>query len=98
MNEEQLLTFQRLLAIAEGDTGSSKRVENFLLAWWNPVRCGGFHLTELWQLDEGICNDIETVIGFISRRALHPGDIYADRMKSLVERWRPEIFKIDRQA
>jgi hypothetical protein len=39
-----LAALDRLLAIAQADTGQSRRVANFLLAWWNAGECGGFHL------------------------------------------------------
>ena len=40
-----LAALDRLLAIARSDTGQSRRVANFLLAWWNAGACGGFDLT-----------------------------------------------------
>jgi len=36
----------RLIQIAKGGTGQSRKVANFLLAWWNAEACGGFDLTD----------------------------------------------------
>ena len=41
----------RLLTIAKGNAGQSRFVANFLLAWWNAGRDGGFDLTYLWNVD-----------------------------------------------
>jgi hypothetical protein len=32
---------ERLIQVAQGDTGQSRIVANFLLAWWNAEECGG---------------------------------------------------------
>jgi hypothetical protein len=42
---------QRLIQIAQDDTGQSRIVANFLLAWWNAGECGGFDLTDVWGVD-----------------------------------------------
>jgi hypothetical protein len=34
----------RLVEIANGDTGQWRIVADFLLDWWNAVECGGFNL------------------------------------------------------
>jgi len=36
---------ERLLEHACGDTHQSRRVADFLLAWWNAAACGAYHLT-----------------------------------------------------
>jgi hypothetical protein len=54
---------ERLIEMAQGDTGQSRIVANFLLAWWNAAECGGFDLTDVWAVDtaiagghaEGVC-------------------------------------------
>lgn len=48
----------RLIRIAQGDTGQSRRIADFLLAWWNAGSCGGFDLTTLWGLDSDIAADM----------------------------------------
>jgi hypothetical protein len=36
--------------IAKRDTGQSRRVANFLLAWHNPEENGGWDPTDLWNV------------------------------------------------
>ena len=50
MSTEQRESLERLIGIAQSDTGQARRVADFLLAWWNAGSCGGFDLTNLWVL------------------------------------------------
>jgi hypothetical protein len=52
INGEQRAALERLIRIANRDTGQSRRVASFLLAWWNAEECGGFDLTDLWGIDD----------------------------------------------
>ncbi len=63
---EAIESLQRLLTIAQGDTGQCRRVASFLLAWWNAGACGGFDLTDLWALDADICRDMLRVFGLVA--------------------------------
>ncbi len=65
--KEALAALDRLIIIAQSDTGQSRRVANFLLAWWNAGNCGGFDLTDLWMVDRAIADDILTVTGLIAQ-------------------------------
>src|SRR5258707_1248878 len=56
---------RRLLGIAEGDTGQSRRVADFLLAWWNAGECGGFDFADLWNVDMEIADDMVTVFALL---------------------------------
>jgi len=85
---------ERLLNIADHDTGQSKRVADFLLAWWNSRTCGGFDFTDLWSLDHAIIEDIFIVIRLISRAHHYPDTYgYGDRFEELVRLWRPHLVK-----
>ena len=55
----------RLIQIANADTGQSRRVANFLFAWWNAEECGGFDLTELRGVDGPIAADMLTVFAVL---------------------------------
>lgn len=84
----------RLIAIAQHDTGQSKRVADFLLAWWNAASCGGFDLTDLWSVDDEIGDDMILVIGFIRRLRAYPDALARpihDAFKGLVALWRPQL-------
>jgi hypothetical protein len=88
-----LAALNRLMAIAQNDTGQSKRVANFLLAWWNAGDCGGFDLTEPWGLDRAIADDILSVIQLIALRHSYP-DTYGlgPQFEQLVKDWRPRLL------
>lgn len=38
--EPEKSALERLITIAQRDTGQSRRVADFLLAWWNAGQCG----------------------------------------------------------
>jgi len=62
MSADQQAALERLLAIALQGTGQSRRVADFLLAWWNARQCGGFDLTTMWGCDSAIvCRHDESV-------------------------------------
>ena len=48
MTNSQRTALERLIRVAQSDTGQSRIVANFLLAWWNAAECGGFDLTDVW--------------------------------------------------
>lgn len=90
-NEREAL--ERLIGHAKPDSGQSRRVANFLLAWWNAESCGGFDLTDLRAVDDSISADMVTVFGLIARTGRHPDDLgYGEDFQSLVESWRPELL------
>lgn len=84
----------RLVEIARRDTGQSKRVAGFLLAWWNATSCGGFDLTDLWSVDKEIYDDMLVVIGLIRQSRAYPdtlGTEIHEHFKELVSVWRPHL-------
>ncbi|MBC7907013.1 MAG: hypothetical protein H7Y60_09750 [Rhodospirillaceae bacterium] len=84
----------RLVKIAKGDTGQSRTVANFLLAWWNANSCGGFDLTDLWAVDTKITKDILAVTMLIAARNNYP-DAYGFKadFERMVADWRPHLLK-----
>jgi hypothetical protein len=48
----------RLIEIAQKDTGQSRRVADFLLAWHNAAENGGWDVTDLWNVDQSIADDV----------------------------------------
>jgi hypothetical protein len=90
MKLEEEAALNRLIAIAHNDTGQSRRVAGFLLAWWNADECGGFDLTDLWGVDTSITEDMVTVFGYIARVKSYPDTLgYAEQFQSIVSGWRP---------
>jgi len=83
---------ERLLQIASGNTGQSRRVADFLLAWWNAGSCGGFDITTAWGLDTAIAEDVVTVFALAVRCGSYPDTLgYSEGFKSVVHEWRPEL-------
>lgn len=86
---------ERLIKIAKSDTGQSRKVADFLLAWWNPARCGGFDLTDVWGVDAGIAQDMMVIFGFLTRRSQYPdnldGRTYEADFIEIVSRWHPKF-------
>lgn len=84
-----------MITIARSDTGQSRRVADFLLAWWNGADLGHFPIEHLWNVDRAISTDMVTILGYL---ASQPSAVYAsafgldDAMRALVERWRPEVL------
>ena len=92
MTDAQRAALERLLGHAARDTGQSRRVANFLLAWWNAQECGGFDLTELWAVDDAIAADMVTVFGFIANTQRYPDTLgFEAAFAALVRQWRPNL-------
>jgi hypothetical protein len=63
---------ERLIKIARGDPGRSRRVADFLLAWWNPGTCGALDLTNPWAVDAAIANDMVGVVRLTASASKYP--------------------------
>jgi ParB family chromosome partitioning protein len=96
-DERGLAALRRLLAIAETDTGQSRRVADFLLAWWNARACGGFDPTDLWGVEASIRDDMLAVLQLIARERGFPTAYgLGDAFVALVRRWRPGLEQAHR--
>jgi hypothetical protein len=85
---------ERLLTIARGGTGQSRRVADFLLAWWNAGQCGGFDITTAWGLDDAIVEDVVTVFRLAVRTSNYPDTLgYGPQFEAVVHEWRPELLE-----
>lgn len=83
---------ERLIDIAKRDTGQSRYVADFLLAWWNAGTCGGFDLTNLWAVDTAISDDMATVFAMIAKTSKYPDSLgYETDFRAIVRAWRPEL-------
>ncbi len=92
LSEDQRAALERLLQIALGCTGQSKKVANFLPAWWNAEECGGFDLTDLWGLDRSIVEDILKVFALVAQRSHYPDVLgYGPQFSEVVKAWRPKL-------
>lgn len=71
----------------------SRRVANFLLAWWNADSCTGFDFNDLWMVDTATAEDIQVVIRLIATSHEYP-TAYGLRpqFEQLVADWRPHLL------
>jgi hypothetical protein len=87
----------RLLPVAASETGQSRRVADFLLAWWNSGSYGAFDITTAWGLDAALAKDVITVFALAARCNNYPDTLgYGDEFKRVVHAWRPELSELTR--
>jgi hypothetical protein len=87
---DALAALERLIDVARGDTGQSRKVANFLLAWWNAEECGGFDLTDVWGVDPPIAADMLAVFGLLAGCQQYPDTMgYGKQFEGTIRTWRP---------
>lgn len=80
---------ERLIAVAQGDTGQSRQVADLLLAWYNADENGGFDFTNFWAIDDALVADSLRLITWISRNRAYPDELgYADQFQVIWKTWR----------
>jgi hypothetical protein len=99
MRPEQMLpaekqALENLLKHAQGATHQSRRVADFLLAWWNPSACGKYDMTTAWSVDDDIMEDMCVVFRLASRAHNYPDTLgYEQAFRAIVREWRPELHE-----
>jgi hypothetical protein len=96
MEANERAALERLVKAAQGVTGQSGKVADFLLAWWNAEECGGFDLRSAWSCDPAICDDMATVFRYICKNSTYPDSQVvgmSPAFDGLVKRWRPHLFQ-----
>lgn len=89
MDLDTRAALDRLIAVAQADTGQSQHVADLLLAWFNSCENGGFDLTSLWAIDDALVADSLRLITWISRNRVYPDELgYGDTFKALWRQWR----------
>jgi hypothetical protein len=79
----------RLISIASRDTGQSRRVANFLLAWHNAEENGGWDPVDLWNVDAEIADDMLTLLQFLRECHCYPGELgFKKEIEAIWEAWR----------
>ena len=90
VSARQKAALERLIKIAQADTGQSRMTAEFLLSWWNARNCGGFDLTTLWGVDTEIAADMVTVFTLVATCRYFPDDLgYDEEFRRIVHAWRP---------
>lgn len=93
MDDWTRAAFERLLNLAQSDTGQSRRAANFLLAWWNADSLGGFDMADLFGVDSAIAADMGMVFTWLAGQdvASYPTE-YRAAIEALIEQWRPDVW------
>lgn len=95
INEEVRAALERLIAHARRETGQSRRVADFLLAWWNGAQCGGFDFTTMWGCDDEIVADMLLVFSWVGANREYPDTLgYENDFAAIVADWRPELVGV----
>ena len=85
----------RLLEVASKDTGQSRRVADFLLAWHNAAENGGWDPVGLWNVDKAIANDMLTVLRFLVHEHTYPDGLgFKEEIAAVWLRWRGDRSSI----
>ena len=89
MSNAPQAALERLIRVAQGDSGQCRVVADFLLAWWNAAEYGGFDLTELWAVDAAIAQDMLTIFSQLRHCRRYPDSLgYSEQFETIVHRWR----------
>lgn len=99
MDDWTRAAFERLLNLAQSDTGQSRRAANFLLAWWNADSLGGFDMGDLFRVDSAIAADMATVFTWLAGQdnTAYPTE-YRASIEKLIEEWRPDVWAKSRAS
>ncbi|WP_144106631.1 hypothetical protein [Paraburkholderia sp. BCC1886] len=93
IRHEEKMALARLLLHAVGNTDQSRRVADFLLAWWNAGSCGSYDLTTAWGVDDEIMDDMCIVFRLASRSHTYPDTLgFSEQFEAVVREWRPELL------
>ena len=89
-DDDAFAALTRLIRLAKNPgpaaSGQTKLVADFLLAWWNARRDGGWDPTDLWVLDAETRADIVILIGWIAVNRSYLG--CSDDMREIWRLWR----------
>ena len=90
----QRAALERLIRDAQGDTGQSRIVANFLLAWWNAAESGGFDLTDVWGVDTALSADMLQVFALVVACQQYPDTLdYGKQFQAITCAWFPGLVR-----
>jgi hypothetical protein len=88
-HESCLASVAHLMRLALGNTGQSRRVADFLLAWHNADENGGWDPTDLWGLDTALAADILAVLHLLCEEHAYPETLgFGEELKAIWQLWR----------
>lgn len=88
MDTKTRAALERLIQVAQSDTGQSRHVAKLLLAWWDAGRHGGLDLTSFWCIDDELVVDSLEVIKWVSGHHHYPDTLgYAKHFETIQSAW-----------
>ncbi len=91
MDPETRAALERLIRVAQSDTGQSRHIADLLLAWWSASENGGFDFTSFWKIDDKLVTDSLELIKWISGHCCYPDELgYGEQFKAIWKQWRSE--------
>ncbi len=92
ITDNERAALECLLQHAQPKSRQGRLVADFLLAWWNPARCGGFAPPSAWELEDEIADAMAVVFALAVRGRTFPDAFgYGEAFGQLVAQWRPEL-------
>ena len=86
---------RRLIAVANRDTGQSRLVANFLLAWHNAHENGGWDPVEMWGLDSELADDMIAALRIVRHARCYPDTLgLKPEMQTIWARWRKPLSPV----
>jgi hypothetical protein len=79
-----------LIPVARSNTHQSRRVANFLLAWWNGPENGDFPIVDVAATDRELGEAMVIILLFLAQNSMEYADLWARRrdMEDLIDQWR----------
>ena len=92
ISAQQKAALERLIRIAQGDTGQSRMTAEFLLSWgMRPIAAASISLRS-GGVDTKIAADMVTVFGLVAVCHRYPDDLgYGEEFRRIVHAWRPAL-------
>lgn len=89
MDSETRAALERLICVAQSDTGQSRHIADLLLAWWDASENGGFDFRSFWNIDDKLVTDSLKLIKWISGHRCYPDELgYGEQFKAIWKQWR----------
>jgi len=78
----------RLIAVASGNTGQSRRIAAFLLSWWDGAE-GGAPIVDIGEVDRELREDMLIVVAYLAQHGVVYADAWGRRadMERLIDQW-----------
>lgn len=79
-----------LIPVARSDTHQSRRVANFLLAWWNGPDNGHFPIVDVAATDRELGEAMAIIVLFLAQNSMEYANLWGRRqdMEDLIDQWR----------